>query len=485
MKLTEITISEAQKALREKKISAVELTEEALSQAEKTESKINSFVTLTPEVAREQAKAADARLAKGEQAPLLGIPLAVKDCFCTKGTRSTNSSHMLENFIPPYDATSYARVKAQGSVMIGKTNTDEFTMGSSTETSYFGTTANPWDTERVAGGSSGGSAASISTGTSLGALGTDTGGSIRQPAAFCGCSGIKPTYGLIPRTGVMSMASSLDTIGCFAKTCEDLAIILKEMAGPDKKDVTASSQEIPDYLAHLDGNIAGMRIGIPKEFFVEGLDSEVEKRTQEAIDQFKKMGAEVVEVSLPHTKYAIATYYIIAPAEISSNMARYDGIRYGHRTENNPENLIDFYEKTRSEGFGAEVKRRIMIGTYVLSAGYYDAYYKKAQKVRTLIRKDYDEAFQKVDALVTPTTPTPSFKIGENVSNPLKMYLNDILTVSANMAGVVGMSIPCGFAEGLPVGLQILTPQFAETTALKIGDAYQKVTDFHKKYPQL
>lgn len=485
MKLTEITIAEAQKALHEKKISALELAEEAIKQAEKTEPQINAFVTLTPEIAREQAKEADARLAKGEDTPLLGIPLAVKDCFCTKGTRSTNSSHILEKFVPPYDATSYARVKKSGSVMIGKTNTDEFTMGGSTETSYFGVTHNPWDLERVAGGSSGGSAASIVAGTSLGALGTDTGGSIRQPASFCGCSGIKPTYGLIPRTGVMSMASSLDTIGCFGKTCEDLAIMLKEMSGPDNKDMTVTPTEIPNYLAHLDGNIAGMRIGIPKEFFVEGLDSEVEKRVEEAIDQMKKLGAEIVEVSLPHTKYAIATYYIIAPAEISSNMARYDGIRYGHKTEDNPESLIDFYEKTRSEGFGAEVKRRIMIGTYVLSAGYYDAYYKKAQKVRTLIRKDYEEAFKQVDALVTPTSPTPSFKVGENISDPLKMYLGDILTVSANMAGVVGLVVPCGFAHNLPVGLQILAPQFAETTALKIGDAYQKVTDFHKQFPKI
>jgi len=485
MKLTEITIAEAQKALREKKISAVELAEEAICQAEKTEPKINAFVTLTPEVALMQAREADARLKKGEDAPLLGIPLAVKDCFCTKGVRSTNSSHILEKFVPPYDATSYARVKSEGSVMIGKTNTDEFTMGSSTETSYFGPTHNPWDIERVAGGSSGGSAASVVAGTSLGALGTDTGGSIRQPAAFCGCSGIKPTYGLIPRTGVMSMASSLDTIGCFGKTCEDLAIILKEMIGPDNKDMTVTSTKIPNYLAHLDGNVAGMKIGIPKEFFAEGLDAEVEKRIREAIKEFEKMGAEIVEVSLPHTKYAIATYYIIAPAEISSNMARYDGIRYGHKTDDNPENLLDFYEKSRSEGFGAEVKRRIMIGTYVLSAGYYDAYYKKAQKVRTLIRNDYDQVFKKVDVLLTPTTPTPSFKIGENISDPLKMYLNDILTVSANMAGVVGASIPCGFANNLPVGLQIIGPQFAETTVLKVGDAYQKVTDFHKQFPKL
>lgn len=485
MKLTELTISQAHQSLREKRFSVSELTQAALTRAQETEDRIKSYVTLTPDQAKKDTEVATKLLTTPEASPLTGIPFSVKECFCTKGIKSTNSSKILANFTPPYSAPSYQRILNAGAVTIGKTNTDEFTMGGSTETSAFGPTHNPWNLDRVPGGSSGGAAASIVTGTALGALGTDTGGSIRQPASFCGCTGLKVTYGRVPRTGVMSMASSLDSIGCFGKTCEDVAHILRYIAGPDGKDMTAPHQEIPDYPTLLTGSVQGMKIGIPKEFFVEGLDPEVEKITQQAIDQFKKLGAEIIEVSLPHTKYAIATYYIIAPAEISANMSRYDGIRYGHRTEADAQDLTEFYEKTRAEGFGDEVKRRIMIGTYVLSAGYYDAYYKKAQRVRTLIRQDYTEAFQKVDILLTPTVPTPTFRLGENTTDPLQMYLTDILTVSANLAGICGVSIPAGFTGGLPVGVQLLGPQFGETQILQAGDAFQRTTDHHTKFPEL
>lgn len=485
MKLTELTLTEAAKGLKEKKFSAVDLTEAALGQIEAVEPKISAFVTVTAEESHQAAEEADKKIARGENTPLTGLPIAVKDCFCTAGVKTTNSSNILKNFVPPYDATSWKRLKEEGMVMVGKTNTDEFTMGSSTETSAFGPTKNPWDTERVPGGSSGGSAASVVAGEALVALGTDTGGSIRQPASLCGCTGLKPTYGRIPRTGVLSMASSLDTVSFNTKNCEDAALLLQYMSGPDGLDATCPKKDVPNYLDYLDGNVKGLRLGVPKEYFIEGMDPEVEKTVREAIDIYKKMGAEIVDVSLPHTKYAAAVYYIIAPAEISANLARYDGVRFGHKTEEDVKDMQEFYSKTRAEGFGDEVKRRIMIGTYVLSAGYYDAYYKKAQKVRTLIKKDFDDALNEVDALLTPVSPTTAFKIGEKTDDPLQMYLADVFTLAVNMAGVCGMSIPAGFSNNLPVGMQIIGPQFQEEKILKIGDAFQRETDFHKKFPEL
>lgn len=485
MKLTELSIKQALAGLKSGEFTASDLTESAISQIEKVDGELNAFTTKTIESARAEAKAADEKIKNGEMSPLLGIPTAVKDCFCTKDVESQNGSHILEGFKPPYDAESWKRLKAAGSIMVGKANTDEFTMGSSTETSYYGVSKNPWDMTRVSGGSSGGSAAAVAAGECLYATATDTGGSIREPASFCGISGIKVTYGRVPRTGVMSMASSLDSIGALAKSCEDLAIVLENMAGPDGQDMTCPNKEVPKYSEKLTGDIKGMKLGVPKEFFGEGIDPEVEARVREAIAKLEEMGAEIKEVSLPYTKYAIATYYIIAPAEISANMSRYDGIRYGHATKEDAENLVDFYQRSRAEGFGDEVKRRIMVGAYVLSAGYYDDYYKKAQRVRTLIKKDYDDAFAQVDALVCPAVPSVAFKIGENADDPLKMYMADALTVSANIAGICGLSIPCGMAEGMPVGLQILGNQFEESKILNIGDAYQRVTDFHKKYPEL
>lgn len=471
MQLNELTIKSAHNGLSKKKFSCVEITKACLDEIKKVDEKLNAFITVTEEEAIKEAQKIDEKIKNGEKIKILeGVPCSLKDVFCAKGIKTTAASKILENYVPPFDATAVAKLKECGAVIVGKTNTDEFTQGGSTETSYFGVTKNPYDKERVAGGSSGGSAAAVAVNQCIYSLGTDTGGSIRQPAGFCGVVGLKPTYGRISRYGVMSMASSLDTIGTITKTVEDAAIILKELAGRDKNDATTSRTEVDDYpelIKQID--IKNLKIGIPKEYFIEGIDDEVKKTTEDSIKKLEKLGAEIIDISLPNTKYAIAVYYIITPSEVSSNMARYDGIRYGYRNENN-KNLIEQYFKTRAQGFGDEVKRRIMIGTYALSAGYYDAYYGKAQKVRTLIKQDFTDAFKKVDIIITPTSPTPAFKIGENTQDPLKMYLADIFTVSMNLAGVPAISLPAGKTKnGLPVGIQLIGKHFDEKTILSAG----------------
>jgi aspartyl-tRNA(Asn)/glutamyl-tRNA(Gln) amidotransferase subunit A len=457
MGLESLTIHEARKKLDDKELSSVELTKAVLSRIEKTEDKINSFVTVAADEAMKSAEAADEMIAVGKAKPLTGVPLAIKDIFCTKGLLTTCSSKMLSNFLPPYDATTVSRLKAEGAVIVGKTNMDEFAMGSSTETS-------PAD-------------------QCIASLGTDTGGSIRQPASLCGMVGLKPTYGRVSRYGVIAFASSLDQVGPMTKDVEDSAILLGSIAGFDPKDSTSIKTDVPDYRAMLSGDIKGLKIGVPKEYFVEGMDAEVEQAVRKSIDDMKSMGAEIVEISLPHTEYAVAVYYIVAPAEASSNLARFDGVKFGHRASD-VDGLIDMYKKTRSEGFGQEVKRRIMLGTYALSAGYYDAYYLKAQKVRTLIAKDFKEAFEQCDVIVTPTTPTTAFGIGEKNDDPLQMYLSDVLTISCNLAGIPGISVPCGFSKtGLPIGLQILGNHFDEATILRAAHAYEQSTAWHKERP--
>ena len=483
MGLESLTIHEARKKLDDKELSSVELTKAVLSRIEETEGKLNSFVTVAGDEAIKSAEIADEMIAAGKTEALTGIPLAIKDIFCTKGLLTTCSSKMLSNFVPPYDATAVSRLKAEGAVIVGKTNMDEFAMGSSTETSHFGTTKNPWDTTKIPGGSSGGSATSVSADQCIASLGTDTGGSIRQPASLCGMVGLKPTYGRVSRYGVVAFASSLDQVGPMTKDVEDSAILLGSIAGFDPKDSTSIKTDVPDYKAMLSGDIKGLKIGVPKEYFVEGMDAEVEQAVRKSIDDMKSMGAEIVEISLPHTEYAVAVYYIVAPAEASSNLARFDGVKFGHRASD-IDGLIDMYKKTRSEGFGQEVKRRIMLGTYALSAGYYDAYYLKAQKVRTLIARDFKEAFEKCDVIVTPTTPTTAFGIGEKNDDPLQMYLSDVLTISCNLAGIPGISIPCGFSKaGLPIGLQMLGNHFDEATILRAAHAYEQSTAWHKERP--
>jgi aspartyl-tRNA(Asn)/glutamyl-tRNA(Gln) amidotransferase subunit A len=486
MSLNSLTIKQAHDKLSNKKISATELTRACLNRIEKIDDKINAFITVTEKEALDQAKKIDDRIKDGrELKPLEGIPCSLKDVFCTKGIKSTAASKILGNYIPPFDATATKKLKEQEIVLVGKTNTDEFTQGASTETSYFGVTKNPWNLEKVAGGSSGGSAAAVATGGCIYSLGTDTGGSIRQPASFCGVVGLKPTYGRVSRYGVMSMASSLDTIGPIAKTVEDAAIVLKHIAGKDKNDATTPEVKVDNYPELIKQDIKGLKIGIPKEYFIDGMDDEVKKITEDSIKILEKLGAKITEINLPHTKYAVAVYYIITPSEVSSNMARYDGVRYGHRNEDNKD-LIEQYFKTRAEGFGEEVKRRIMIGTYTLSAGYYDAYYNQAQKVRTLIKRDFEQAFAKVDTILTPTSPTPAFGIGENTQDPLKMYLADIFTVSANLSGVPALSVPAGFTkDNLPVGVQFLGKHFDEKTILRVGHNFEQATDLTSKKPLL
>jgi aspartyl-tRNA(Asn)/glutamyl-tRNA(Gln) amidotransferase subunit A len=416
--------------------------------------------------------------------PLRGIPIAVKDILCTAGIPTTCGSRILEDFIPPYDATVVARLKAAGAVILGKTNTDEFAMGSSTENSAFFPTHNPWDLERVPGGSSGGSAAAVAAGECLGALGTDTGGSVRQPAALCGIVGLKPTYGRVSRYGLIAFASSLDQVGVLTRDVTDAAILLNVIAGHDPLDSTSLDAPVPDATAALTGDIRGMRVGVPREYFIPGMQPEVEAAVRAALEKLADLGAEIVEVSLPHTDYALPVYYLIAPAEASANLARYDGVRYGLRIVGN--SLEDTYKQTRGQGFGPEVKRRIMLGTYALSAGYYDAYYLKAQKVRTLIKGDFDRAFQQVDVIVTPTSPTTAFRIGEKTDDPIQMYLSDIFTLSVNLAGICGINVPCGFdAQGLPIGLQIMGPALGETTILRVAYAYEQATDWHTRRPPL
>jgi aspartyl-tRNA(Asn)/glutamyl-tRNA(Gln) amidotransferase subunit A len=481
--LHKLTIHEAQDLLQKGQISSVELTQAIIDRIVAVDNDVKAYLTLTPELALEQAREADRRRAAGEDNPLLGIPLAIKDVICTRGVPTTCGSKILENFVPPYDATVMAHLGTQGAVLLGKTNMDEFAMGSSTENSAYSVTHNPWDLSRVPGGSSGGSAAAIAADECLGALGSDTGGSVRQPAALCGVVGLKPTYGRVSRYGLVAFASSLDQIGPLGKDVTDCAILMNAIARYDRRDSTSVDAPVPNYTKALVDDIKGMRVGVPQEYFIEGMQPEVEQRVREAIDKLAELGAEVAEVSLPHTEYSLPTYYLIAPAEASANLARYDGVKYGLSLQEGE--LWDNYEKTRQFGFGAEVKRRIMLGTYALSAGYYDAYYLKAQKVRTLIKEDFDRAFADVDVVVAPTSPTVAFKIGEKVDDPLQMYLSDIFTLSVNLAGICGISIPCGFADSLPVGLQIIGKPFAEETILQVAYAYEQATEWHKRRPAL
>jgi aspartyl-tRNA(Asn)/glutamyl-tRNA(Gln) amidotransferase subunit A len=468
-----LTITQAQHLLRSRELSAVELTRSCLDRIGAVDPRLNAFITICEEQALAQAHDADQRLAQAEPPALCGIPLAIKDIYATKGVRTTCASKILENFVPTCDATVIGRLRAEGAVFLGKANLDEFAMGSSTENSAFGPTRNPYDLERVAGGSSGGSAAAVAADECLGSLGTDTGGSIREPAAFCGVVGIKPTYSRVSRFGVIAYASSLDQVGPFAKSVRDAAILLRSLAGADTADSTCSTRPVPDYERALSGEVKGLRIGVPKEFFVEGMQREVDEAVRAALRCYEAMGAAIIEVSLPHTEYAIAAYYLIATAEASANLERYDGIRYGLRVDS--DNLLELYRRSRARGFGAEVKRRIMLGTFALSTGYYDAYYLKAQKVRTLIKRDFEQAFERCDLIVTPTAPTTAFRLGEKMSDPLQMYLSDIFTISVNLAGLPGMALPCGYdRRGMPIGLQLIGPAFGEEVVLRAGDAFER-----------
>ena len=485
MELYKLTIHELKEKLKKREIGARELTLEFLKRIEHVEGDVHSFLTLTEDDAIRQAEEAEKRIINGDNLPLLGIPLAIKDLICIKGVRNTCGSKILSNYIPPYDSTVIKKLRESGAVFLGKLNMDEFAMGSSTETSHFGVTRNPWDLKTIPGGSSGGSAAAVAADECAGSLGSDTGGSIRQPAAMCGVVGLKPTYGRVSRFGLVAFASSLDQIGPITKDVTDTAILMNIISGRDPLDSTSADVLVPNFTKSLINNVKGLKIGIPKEYFVEGMDGEVEKSVRGAVELFKKLGAEIKEISLPHADYAISTYYVIAPAEASSNLARYDGVKYGYRT-NDTGNLLGMYKKTRQDGFGAEVKRRIMLGTYALSSGYYDAYYLKAQKVRTLIKRDFDEAFKICDVLLTPTAPTPAFKIGEKFDNPIQMYLSDIFTISINLAGVPAISIPCGFSnKGLPIGLQLIGKHFNEETLIKAAYTFEQNTDYHTKNPEI
>ncbi len=464
--------------------SSVEISQEYLDLIERHNPALNCFISITPELALKQARAADERIAAGDAGPLTGIPLAHKDLFCTDGVRTSCASAMLDNFIAPYDATVVERLRDAGTVMLGKTNMDEFAMGSSNENSHYGSVANPWDSTRVPGGSSGGSAAAVAAGLTPAATGTDTGGSIRQPAALCGVTGIKPTYGRVSRYGMIAYASSLDQGGPFARSAADCALLLQAMAGFDSRDSTSAEQAVPDFGAGLDGGIAGRKIGLPREYFAEGLDSRVAAVIDEAIAELRKLDAEIVDVSLPNTGLAIPVYYVIAMAECSSNLSRFDGVRFGHRCKD-PVDLEDLYKRSRAEGFGAEVQRRIMIGTYALSAGYYDAYYLKAQQLRRMIKDDFQQAFAQVDLILGPTTPEVAFKIGAKTDDPVSMYLQDIYTISLNLAGLPGMSLPAGFVDGLPVGMQLIGNYFDETGLLRVAHAYQQQSDWHLREPGL
>jgi aspartyl-tRNA(Asn)/glutamyl-tRNA(Gln) amidotransferase subunit A len=481
--LLSLTIDEAHRRLRGREISAVELAEAALQRIESTNGQLRSFITVTRETALQQAHQADARLAGAEAVgPLCGIPLAIKDVILTRGIRTTAGSKILGSFIAPYDATVTRRLAAAGAVIVGKANCDEFAMGSSNENSAYGATRNPWDSNRVPGGSSGGSAAAVAARQCLGALGTDTGGSIRQPASFCGVVGMKPTYGRVSRYGVIAYASSLDQVGPFARTVKDCAHLLRGIAGHDRLDSTAVDRPVPSYLESAAPAVKGVKIALPKEYFGEGMEPEVGASVRAAVAGLESLGASAHEVSLPHTEYAIATYYLIATAEASSNLARYDGTRYGLRAES-AQDLLEMYQQTRAQGFGAEVKRRIMLGTYALSAGYYDAYYLKAQKVRTLIRRDFERVFDDCQVIVTPVAPTTAFRMGEK-ADPLQMYLSDIFTISVNLAGLPAISLPCGFdRNGMPIGLQIIGRPFDEAAILNVARAYEQGTEWHRKTP--
>ena len=484
--LNQLSISELTAKLAQREASAREVTQACLDQIQRADGQLHAFLNFNSADALAQADAADKAIASGAthaQQPLLGVPVAIKDVIAVKGQSLTCGSKILENFISPYDATVTEKLRAAGAVLLGRCNTDEFAMGSSTENSAYGRSSNPWDPTRVPGGSSGGSAVAVSARMTPAALGSDTGGSIRQPAAFCGCVGLKPTYGRVSRFGLVAYASSLDQIGCFARDTRDAATVLQTISGYDPRDSTSVPQSVPNYTAALTGDLRGLKIGLAKEYMVGGLDAEVKHAVEAAVAQLTKLGAEVVEVSLPHTDYAIATYYIIATAEASANLARFDGVRYGVRVPG--ADPIEMYCNTRGAGFGAEVKRRIILGTYVLSSGYYDAYYLRGQKVRTLIRQDFLKAFEKVDAIVTPTTPSVAFKAGEKSGDPLQMYLQDIYTISCNLAGICGISVPCGFATNpkLPMGLQLLGKPFGEETILRIAHAYEQATPWHREQP--
>ena len=478
-----LTLAELAKGLKARQFSSVEVTRHFLSRIEKFNGELNAYITVTPEIALQQATAADAQLAAGKGGTLTGLPLAHKDIFCTDGVLTTCGSKMLSNFVAPYDATVVTLLKQAGVVMLGKTNMDEFAMGSSNETSYYGTVKNPWNLNKVPGGSSGGSAAAVAARIAPAATGTDTGGSIRQPAALSSLTGIKPTYGRVSRYGMIAFASSLDQAGVMCLSAEDAALLLQAMSGFDDRDSTSVNDSVPDYSATLNQSLKGLKIGLPREFFNEGLSAENAKPVREALAQYEKLGAQLVDVSLPNISLSVPTYYVVAPAECSSNLSRFDGVRFGYRCDS-PRDLMDLYKRSRGEGFGAEVKRRIMTGTYVLSAGYYDAYYLRAQKIRRLITDDFANAFKQVDVLMGPTSPTPAFDIGAKVDDPVTMYLNDIYTIGASLAGLPAMSIPCGFLNDLPVGLQIIGAHFAEAKLLNVAHVYQQATDWHKRIPQ-
>jgi aspartyl-tRNA(Asn)/glutamyl-tRNA(Gln) amidotransferase subunit A len=477
------TIAELAAGLKAGEFTSEELTKAFLERIKAHDGQLNSYITVTEELALAQARAADARIAAGEAGPLTGVPLAHKDIFCTDGVRTSCASKMLDPFIAPYDATVVRHFKEAGVVMLGKTNMDEFAMGSSNETSFYGPVKNPWDLKAVPGGSSGGSAAAVAARLAPGATGTDTGGSIRQPAALCGITGLKPTYGRVSRYGMIAFASSLDQAGPMARTAEDCALMLGVMAGFDERDSTSVEREVPDYSAGLNNDLKGLKIGLPKEYFGEGLDAAVAGTIEAAIEEYKKLGAEVVEISLPNTNLAVPTYYVVAPAECSSNLSRMDGVRFGHRCDN-PKDLEDLYKRSRGEGFGSEVKRRIMVGTYALSSGYYDAYYLKAQQLRQLISQDFKKAFEQVDVIMGPTAPTPAFNLGEKADDPVAMYLADIYTIAVNLAGLPGMSVPAGLVNGRPVGLQIIGNYFDEARLLNVAHKYQQATDWHTRAPE-
>jgi aspartyl-tRNA(Asn)/glutamyl-tRNA(Gln) amidotransferase subunit A len=475
------TLQETAGAIRAGACSSVEVVRDVLAAIARVDPALHAYATVDPEDALAQARAADARRAAGESGPLLGVPVAVKDVLNVDGQPCTCGSRVLEGYRATYDATAIARLRAAGAVFLGRTNMDEFAMGSSTEHSAFGPTRNPWDPARVPGGSSGGSAAAVAGGEAIAALGTDTGGSIRQPASFCGCVGLKPTYGRVSRCGLTAFASSLDQIGPMTKRVRDAAILLRAMAGRDPMDATSLDAPVEDYEAALAPDLRGLRLGRPREYFVQGLEPGVEAAVNAAVETCRGLGAEIVEVDLPHTPHAVAAYYVIATAEASANLARFDGVRYGRRVDG--ADPLELYGRTRAAGFGPEVKRRILLGTYVLSRGYYDAYYLQAQRVRTLIRRDFERAFERCDALVAPVAPTTAYRLGEKLDDPLQMYLGDILTIPVNLAGLPGLSVPCGFSDGRPVGLQVIGPAFGEGAVLRVGHAYEQATDWHRRAP--
>ncbi len=485
MELNRLTIHELRKKLKEGETTSVEITESVFNRIDAVEDKIHSFITIMKDSAFEEAQKADRAIQEGDTGLLTGIPIALKDIMCTRGVRTTCGSHILENFIPPYDSTVVKKLREAGAVFVGKTNMDEFAMGSSTETSYFGITRNPWDLERIPGGSSGGSATAVVADQCIASLGSDTGGSIRQPAALCGVVGMKPTYGRVSRFGLVAFASSLDQIGPLSKDVEDCAIMMNAIAGYDPNDSTSVPADVPDYTKYVSKGIEGWTVGIPKEYFIEGIDPEVLVAVEGAIKQVEKMGGKTVEISLSHTEYCVAVYYVIAPSEASSNLARYDGVRYGFRSKEGRD-LLEMYKMSRAAGFGDEVKRRIMIGTHSLSSGYYDAYYKKASQVRALMRDDFNDAFKMCDVILAPATPTPAFHIGEKMDDPLQMYLCDIFTLSANLAGIPGISVPCGYTKGgLPIGLQFLAKHFEEEKLIQVASAYEKNSKIEKRRPDL